>query len=626
MDVTKITDPSFLKDLDEKQLNILAKDIRKFLIENISKTGGHLSSNLGVVELTIALHRAFQSPEDKIFFDVGHQSYVHKILTGRARGFSSLRMSNGMSGFQKFCESKHDVWEAGHSSTALSAAVAMAVSRDLDEKQYHVVPVIGDAAMVGGESLEALNHLGCIDNKVIIILNDNQMAIGKSVGSVGDFLADVRISRTYNHLKEDYRVLFSKGKIRKTIFKITRDIKNFVKKGVINDTFFDDFGIEYLGPVDGHNIHDLLRAFEVAKESQGSVVVHVVTKKGKGYEFAEKDICGKWHGIGPFDVLTGKSVATTDSKTCSWSSLVSHHVLDLMHEDKDIVAITPAMIHGSAMDTIFEQFPKRSFDVGIAEEHAVTFMAGMSLNGKKPFLSIYSSFLQRAYDQVNHDIARMNLPCLICVDRAGIVGSDGPTHHGVFDIGFLRGIPNLVIFAPMDATEAMNYITMAFKDFNHPYIMRIPRGNVAFVEEYNYQSLQIGSWVVCNDEEEYDLTIIAYGDNVKRILELCKVHHIAAKVVNARFIKPMDEMMLDKIADEGKPILVYESDLKINSVASAIAYYYAQQHIAVELYSMAIDDHYSMQGSIEDIYYEEKIDDDAIINKVKEITDGKGKN
>lgn len=622
MDVTKITDPSFLKDLDEKQLYILADDIRKFLIENISRTGGHLSSNLGIVELTIALHRAFQSPDDKIFFDVGHQSYVHKILTGRAKGFSSLRMTNGMSGFQKFCESKHDVWEAGHSSTALSGAVAMAVSRDLNEEQYYVVPVIGDAAMVGGESLEALNHLGSIDNKVIIVLNDNQMAIGKSVGSFGDFLADVRISRTYNHLKEDYRVLFSKGKIRKTIFKVTRDIKNFVKKGVINDTFFDDFGIEYLGPVDGHNIHDLLRAFEVAKESPGSVVVHVVTKKGKGYDFAEKDICGKWHGIGPFDVLTGKSVGTMNPQVCSWSSLVANRVLELMQDDKDIVAITPAMIHGSAMDSIFEQYPKRSFDVGIAEEHAVTFTAGISLNGKKPFLSIYSSFLQRAYDQINHDVARMNLPCLICVDRAGIVGSDGPTHHGVFDIGFLRGIPNLVMFAPMDAKEAMDYITMAFREFNHPYIMRVPRGNVELLKEYIYEPLEIGSWVVCHDDKDHDITIITYGDNVKRLIQLCKENNFAAKIINARFIKPLDFTMLDDIANEGKPILVYETDLKINSVASAIAYYYAQKHLSVEFYSMGIEDHYSIQGSIEDIYYEEKIDDDAIINKIKEITHG----
>lgn len=622
MDVTQIVNPAFLKELDEKQLNSLAVDIRKFLIENLAKTGGHLSSNLGIVELTIALHYVFHSPEDKIFFDVGHQSYVHKILTGRAKNFSTLRKTNGLSGFQKRCESKHDVWEAGHSSTALSAAVAMAISRDLDKENYHVIPVIGDAAMVGGESLEALNHLGCCNSKVIIILNDNQMAIGKSVGSFGNFLADVRISRTYNHLKEDYRILLSEGKIRKTIFKATKSVKNFVKKGVMNDTIFDDFGVEYLGPVDGHNIHDLLRALEVAKQSKGSVVVHVVTKKGKGYDFAEKDICGKWHGIGPFDVLTGKATAKTREGYSSWSKVVSQYLETLMEKDQNIVAITPAMIQGSAMENLFEKFPKRCFDVGIAEEHAMTFTAGMSINGKKPFISVYSSFLQRAYDQINHDIARMHLPCFICIDRAGIVGSDGPTHHGVFDIGILYPIPNLVIFAPKDANEAIDYLYYAFSNFTHPYVMRIPRGEVSSIQMYQPNEITIGSWIEERTSNQAIITIVTYGDNVNLILQLCKEHTIPANIINARFIKPMDENMLMKIGNEKIPLLVYETDLKANSVASNIAYYYSQRGICKQVHSIGIGDHYSMQGSIDDIYHEEKIDLDSVLKKIKEITNG----
>lgn len=622
MDLNQITSPDFIKDLTEEQLYNLSEDIRLFLIENISKTGGHLSSNLGIVELTIALHYVFSSYEDKIFFDVGHQSYVHKILTGRAKDFTTLRKTNGMSGFQKLKESPHDVWEAGHSSTALSAAVAMAVSRDLDNQNYHVVPVIGDAAMVGGESLEALNHLGSLHNKVIIILNDNQMAIGKSVGSFGNFLADVRISRTYHHLKEDYRLLLSKGRIRRSILKITKSMKNFIKKGVRKNTIFDDFGMEYLGPVDGHNIHDLLRALIVAKNAKESVVVHVVTKKGKGYVHAENDSCGKWHGIGPFDINSGKTIAKTDKQLASWSSIVSSYIETLMEEDKDIVAVTPAMIHGSAMDTMFAHFPGRCFDVGIAEEHGMTFVAGLSISGKKPFISIYSSFLQRAYDQINHDIARMNLPCLIAIDRAGIVGSDGPTHHGVFDIGILNAIPNMVIFAPKDAKEAMDYITYVFTHFNHPYVLRIPRADVKVVDNYQYTPLEIGTWLVEKDDQKADITIISYGDNVLKLSQLCTTNHIYVKIINARFIKPMDYAMLDTIGKETNPILVYETDLKTNGLASAISYYYSQNGVGKQIYSIGIEDHFSMQGSIDDIYKAEQIDLDSVLLKIKEIING----
>ena len=326
MDLYKIKDPSFLKELDIRQLNQLASDIREFLINNISKTGGHLSSNLGVVELTIALHYVFNSPKDKIFFDVGHQSYVHKILTGRASQFNTLRKYQGLSGFQKRCESEHDVWEAGHSSTALSGAVAMAIARDLDKQNFNVIPVVGDAAMVGGESLEALNHLGSINNKVIIILNDNQMAIGKSVGGFNDFLSSIRLSGTYNNLKEDYRNITSKNKFGKMIFNISKRVKDFVKHGLIDDTIFEDFGVDYLGPVNGHDFDDLIRVLNLAKASKTSVVVHVVTKKGKGYRYAENDFAGKWHGIAPFNISDGTIKNPEPEDKTTWSKLVADHI------------------------------------------------------------------------------------------------------------------------------------------------------------------------------------------------------------------------------------------------------------------------------------------------------------
>ncbi|MFV0395541.1 MAG: 1-deoxy-D-xylulose-5-phosphate synthase N-terminal domain-containing protein, partial [Coprobacillaceae bacterium] len=340
MDIRDIKDPTFLNTLSITELEGLAKEIRSFLIASLSKTGGHLSSNLGIVELTIALHYIFDSPKDKIFFDVGHQSYIHKILTGRANAFDTLRKTDGLSGFQKTCESEHDVWEAGHSSTALSAAVAMAVSRDLDHQSFDVIPVIGDAAMVGGPSLEALNHLGSTNNKVIIILNDNQMAIGKSVGGFGNFLGDLRLSKTYNNLKEEYRHLLSGGKIRNKIFQTTKRMKDFIKRGVIKKSIFSEFGIEYLGPVDGHDFDELFRVLQLAKDSTESVVVHIVTTKGKGYDCAETDACGKWHGIAPFDISTGKSLITEKDGYISWSKYISNHVEKHMHEDRNIVAIT----------------------------------------------------------------------------------------------------------------------------------------------------------------------------------------------------------------------------------------------------------------------------------------------
>lgn len=617
MVLNKIKDPSFLKELDIRQLNELAVEIRQFLINSISQTGGHLSSNLGVVELTIALHYVFNSPEDKIFFDVGHQSYVHKILTGRANQFATLRKYGGLSGFQKRCESEHDCFEAGHSSTALSAAIGMAVARDLNHQNFHVIPVIGDAAMVGGESLEALNHLGSINNKVIIILNDNQMAIGKSIGGFGEFLSSVRISGTYNNLKEDYRNLTSHNKFGQMIFNVSKRIKDFVKHGLIDDTIFEDFGVEYLGPVNGHNFDDLIRVLNLAKNSKSSVVVHVVTKKGRGYKFAENDKSGKWHGIAPFNIADGTLKNPGNNGKVSWSKVVADYIEMKMASDQDIVAITPAMIHGSAMDSLFKHYPDRCFDVGIAEEHALTFTCGLSLAKKKPFISVYSSFLQRAYDQINHDLARMDLSCLICVDRCGFVGADGPTHHGVFDLGILNQLPNVIICAPNDSANTKRFINTYLKNNDHPYILRIPRGEIENNEIEEDEILPIGKWQI-DITNDYDVTVISYGQNVTLINEYFKDKEIKIRLVNALYIKPMDTQMLQDIVDD-KPLVVYETDLKINSLASNIAYYYSQNKILKNIYSFGVDDHYSTQGTIDEILKDEGLDMDSFYQRIKEI-------
>lgn len=621
MKIEDIKKPSDLNDLSLKELEQLCNEIRTFLIDNISKTGGHLSSNLGIVELTVALHNVFDSPVDKIFFDVGHQSYVHKILTGRSKEFSSLRQTNGLSGFQKRSESIHDVWEAGHSSTALSGAIGMAISRDLDNKMYDILPIVGDAAMLGGPSLEALNHLSSLDTKVIVILNDNEMSIGQRVGNVSNFLTSIRTSATYNHLKNDYKSIFSKGIIGSKILEITGNIKNNIKNSLIKNTLYDDFGLRYIGPIDGHDLKELQKAMLFAKSSKKSVLIHVKTQKGKGYSYAQNDCSGIWHGTGPFDIKSGKSINDKSSSVTSWSKVIANAVNKNMENDKNIVAITPAMINGSSMEDLFKKYEHRCFDVGIAEQHAITLVAGLSISKKKPFVSVYSSFIQRAYDQINHDITRMELPCLISIDRAGIVGSDGPTHHGVFDIGIFYPLPGVVIFAPSNDLEAEYFINYAFINFTKTYMIRIPRGNCISVK--NAAKIDyIGQWIKEQIGNDPKLNIICYGNNVYNVSKLCNENNISVNIINARFIKPMDEDMLLAISKNKLPIIVYETDLKNGGLGTYISSFYLQNNIQVSLSSIAIDDKYSIQGSIDDIYKDESIDLDSLLLKIKEITNG----
>lgn len=621
--LNEITSPVFLKDLSISELNVLASDIREFLIDSISQTGGHLSSNLGVVELTIALHYVFNSPTDKIFFDVGHQSYVHKILTGRAKEFSTLRQFHGLSGFQKRSESVHDVWEAGHSSTALSAAVGMAFARDLNHQNYHVVPVIGDAAIVGGESFEALNHLGASQTKVIIVMNDNQMSISKNVGGFNNFLSDIRTSHAYNAVKGEYREILLRSQVGEKIYHLTSKVKNLVKRRVIDAKIFAEFGVDYLGPINGHDINELIRTFEKAKTMSNSVVVHVVTKKGKGYSFAEDDHQGAWHGVEPFNRQTGEPLHPSQGIT--WSQLIADEVYRHMCLDQDIVAITPAMISGSKMGQIFHDFKDRAFDVGIAEAHACTFAAGLAISGKKPFISIYSSFVQRAYDQLNHDIARMDLPVVLGIDRAGLAGGDGETHHGIYDLGILKPLPNTTIFAPASKKEAQWFLNQAF---NQTHGLSIIRYGKHLVQDYpcDTETFAIGKWHYVRQIDNCEAIFITYGEALNEAVLEIMGRHLPYDIINAHFLKPIDTKLLDELAQRHLPIIVYETDLESCGLGKDIAAYMQEAQYQVKLSIFGLPDEYLKHGKVSELLHEKELLVTDILDKMEKIRNEKRKN
>ncbi len=618
MDIREINNPEFLKSASIKECEILAKDIRHFLIDNISKTGGHLSSNLGVVELTIALHKVFDSPKDKIFFDVGHQCYTHKILTGRASEFHTLRTFKGISGFQKRSESEHDVWEAGHSSTSLSGALGMAVARDLNQENFHVVPIIGDGSLSSGMSLEALNQIGSLGKKMIIIFNDNNMSISQNVGALTSAFSKLRVSHPYTEIKEDLRSVLRKNIFGKSVLEGLTHAKDSIRKGIIEAGIFDEFNLDYLGPVNGHDIKALTRILEVAKEKKDPVVIHVLTKKGKGYEYSENDCYGKWHGVSSFDSKTGKMLATTPAGHLSWSSVFGETLVKMGKTNKDLCVITPAMITGSSLENFFAKYPDRSFDCGIAEEHAMTFAASLALMKKRPYIAIYSSFLQRAYDQINHDVCRMDLPVIIGIDRAGLVGEDGDTHHGVFDVGLLRCLPNLILSQPKDAHEAQNILHLAMNT-NHPFAIRYPRGSVVYNEVSTYEKIKIGSWVRYNENTKNKVIVISYGPDVDKILTKVISNDLEVDVVNARFFKPMDEEMLRALANENKPIIVYETDMLAAGLTSAILEWANQNSVCLNIQAIGIDDVFVEHGSLKQIKEENNIDINTLFKKILKI-------
>lgn len=617
MHVYDISGPADIRQLSIKELEALAAEIRAFLIESISRTGGHLSSNLGIVELTLALHVVFDSPRDRILFDVGHQSYVHKILTGRARQFSTLRQYKGLSGFQKRHESEHDCWEAGHSSTSLSAALGMAVARDLNGEHYHIVPVIGDGAMASGMSMEALNQIGGEERNMIIIFNDNSMSISRNVGAMDVAFTRLRTSRSYTTLKNDLQQGLSTSRFGRSLLKGMKNFKNAIKDNVVDTSIFGEFNLDYIGPINGHDLSELIKVLKVAKQHKGPIVVHVLTKKGKGYPYAENDKEGAWHGVAPFDPNSGKPLAALPAGHCSWSEAIARILCDLARDDRDIVAITPAMKAGAKLDGFAREFPQRFFDCGIAEEHAMTFAAGLAASGKRPFISVYSSFLQRAYDQINHDVARMKLPVVIGIDRCGLVGEDGETHHGVFDITMLHAIPNLIMAQPKDVQEARALMKTAFS-CAQPFCIRYPRGSVPYTKEEG-ETAPVGTWTRWAPQREARVCVISYGSDIDRIISKVRANDMPVEIVNARYFKPLDEAMLDDILYRSIPVIVYESDMLDGGLSSAILQYINDHRICCHLIRIGIGDHYVEQGSIPQLRRAEKIDMNTLFKELEEL-------
>lgn len=619
MKIESIKNPAFIKTLSISELNVLSDDIRKFLIEKISKTGGHLASNLGIVEITLALHYVFDSNYDKFLFDVGHQSYVHKILTGRANKFDTLRQLNGISGFQKRNESLHDHFESGHSSTSMSTALGMATARDLNKEKYNVIPIIGDGSLMSGMSFEALNQIGQSNNKVIIILNDNGMSINPNVNVLSKAFSSFCSSDYYNGFKNIIKKYVKKNKNGEEVITSIHNFKRAIKNFIVNPSFFDDFKIEYYGPVDGHNIKELIKTFKLAKETEHSCVIHCVTTKGKGYKYSEEDSIGKWHGVPPFNIETGEFIKNKD--LTSYSEIVSNTVAKLMRKDENIVCISPAMVTGSKLNNIFEEFKDRSFDTGITEDHSLCFASGLALAGKHPFVSIYSSFLQRAYDQVNHDIARMDLPVVVGIDRAGIVGEDGETHQGVFDISFLSSVPNIYIAQGKDPLELQNLLYTAFKS-NKPFFIRYPRKSVIFEENNKFIEIKLGKWEFecINDSRA---CIISYGENVTEIKNYIEKHHLKIDLVNARFIKPIDKTMLNTISKKYKNIFIVSDDMRQGGLEDSIVKYLNDINSKATVKGYGIEDEYVPQGKISELKKMLHIDIDYCMKDIRRSLNAK---
>lgn len=616
----QINRPEDLKRLSLTELETLAGEIRQFLIEKLSVTGGHLAPNLGVVELTIALHTLFHSPYDKLIFDVGHQAYVHKILTGRKDKFDTLRKYKGLCGFVKRSESEHDVWEAGHSSTSLSAAMGMAMARDLKGEHNKVVAIIGDGAITGGMALEAMNHIGHEKKNIIVILNDNEMSIAPNVGAIHNYLSKIRSDRHYLKAKEEVEHLLKKiPAIGDTLAKTAEKLKDSLKYFVLNGVWFEELGFTYIGPVDGHNLQVLFDTLKQAEKVNGPVLVHVVTTKGKGYIPAEKD-SHTWHGLGPYKIESGQVLKSVGPPM--YTEIFGNTLIELAEKDSRIVAVTPAMPGGSGLLKFAKQFPNRMIDVGIAEQHAATLCAGLASEGLKPVFAVYSTFLQRAYDQVVHDICRPKLNVTFAIDRAGFVGPDGETHHGVFDISFLRTLPNMVLMMPKDERELRDMMQTALEYNDGPIAYRYPRnsGTGSSIVEAP-KAIPIGTWETLRDGDY--AAVLAVGPMVQiaeEAAEQLAKEGINLRVINARFIKPLDETYLLQLASESIPIITMEEGSIQGGLGSSVMEFYAAKGV-VGLYVqiMGIPDYFVEHGSVKEQLEEVGLTTQNLITEVKKL-------
>lgn len=634
MPIENIKSPADLKKLSLEELKVLAEELREIIIERVSINGGHLASNLGVVELTLALHYTFDSPVDKIIWDVGHQSYTHKLITGRHEKFSTLRKYKGLSGFPKIDENVHDAFGTGHSSTSISAALGIIEARDILKKIQNpkfkiqnlnkVIAVIGDGALTSGIAFEGLNHAGHLKKDLIVVLNDNEMSISQNVGALSEYLNRILTGDLYQKFKKETKAFIENiPKLGGPFSKIAQKAEETLKGLFLPGILFEELGFNYVGPIDGHNIELLIETFKKIKTADAPTLVHVITKKGKGYEFSEKDPC-VFHGVGPFEVETGDMIS--DKKIPSYSEAFGEILTLLAGNDERIIAISAAMKEGTGLDCFAEKYPERFYDVGIAEPHAVTFAAGLASQGLRPVVAVYSTFLQRGYDEIIHDVCLQNLPVIFALDRSGIAGEDGPTHQGVFDISYLRHIPNLVVMAPKDDTELKSMLELALRH-NGPSAIRYPRGKISQKSEVSLlrrpaeagsqkSEIQIGEAEILKKGE--DIALIAIGNTVYPALNAAarlEKDGIKATVINARFVKPMDKGLIFSIASRIKRVVTIEENLLAGGFGSAVLEYLNSADIHdIKIKNLGIPDEFVEQGSQAILRKKYGIDEEGIYN------------
>lgn len=615
MILEKINGPDDVKSLEPRELKTLAEEIRTFLIETTSHTGGHLASNLGVVELTIAMFKVFDLPEDKIIWDVGHQSYTHKILSGRKEYFDGLRQYGGLSGFPKRKESPFDAFDTGHSSTSISAGLGMAQGRDLLGENYSVVSVIGDGALTGGMAYEALNNAGRLKKNFIIVLNDNNMSISENVGGMSKYLSNIRADEGYNLLKKNVAGTLSRiPLVGDDLVDALLRTKNSIKQFLIPGMWFENMGITYLGPVDGHDIKGLIRIFREAKKIDHAVLIHVLTKKGKGYRPAEKNPAA-FHGVEPFDIKTGKPLK--EKQYPGYTDVFSKEICKIAEENPKVVAVTAAMPDGTGLKRFAKKFPNRFYDVGIAEAHAVTSAAGMAAAGLKPVVAVYSSFLQRAYDQIVHDVCIQNLPVVFCVDRAGLVGSDGETHQGIFDLTFLSSIPNMTVMAPKNLWELQAMLHFAV-DYDGPIAVRYPRGQAyRGLKEYLVPVEYGKSEIIFSESRIALLAVGSMVSTAEHIREKLKEKGLPCSLVNGRFVKPVDTAVVDDLVKNHRYLITLEENVLRGGYGEQITDYVQKHYPDVKVIHIALPDAYVEHGNVSVLRSDLGIDSDSIMEKLR---------
>jgi len=619
--IDSIDSPADLKKVPLERLPELAREIREEIVRVVSRNGGHLGASLGTVELTLAIHYVFDAPRDKILWDVGHQDYGHKILTGRRSSFATLRKKGGISGFPRRCESEYDTFGVGHASTSISAALGMACARDLAGEDYHVVAVVGDGALTGGMSFEAINNAGILKKDLIIILNDNKMSISRNVGALSKYLTMITSGRIYKRLEADVWELLGMipkvgGKTRKLVRRIKESIKNLIVPGII----FEELGFKYFGPIDGHNVGFLVQTLRDIKDLKGPVLVHVITQKGKGYAFAEQDEL-RCHGVSSFDKVPGDRKPETTAP--AYTKVFGKTILEIASRNPAVVAITAAMPDNTGLRLFAETFPERCFDVGIAEQHAVTFAAGLATQGMIPVVAIYSTFLQRAFDQIIHDVALQNLPVRFVLDRAGLVGEDGPTHHGAFDLGYLRMVPNLVVMAPKDENELRHMIETLVEYDRGPIAVRFPRGvGLGVPLDDELRALPIGRGEVIR--EGRGVVFVAIGSAVQPCLEAAEIlkrdRGIEATVVNARFVKPLDRGLIERTVEEEPVVITAEENALAGGFGSAVKEFLVEAgYVPSRIQSVGIPDRFIEHGSRSELLREIGLDADSLARRAESM-------